>query len=41
MNVQKVPLDVLKHVQIQCLVMSAPVNKAIDWQVIDMAVTVS
>ena len=35
MSVMKVLMDVLRHVQILCLVMSAPVDQAIDWQVTD------
>ena len=37
----KVLMDVLSHVQILYLVMSAPVDQAINWQVINMAVMVS
>ena len=41
MNVKKTLMDVLRSVQMLCLVMSAPVDQAIYWQVIDMAVMVS
>ena len=41
MNVLKIPMDVLKYVQILYLVMSAPVDQGIDWQMIDMPVMVS
>ena len=34
-------MDVLRHAETLHLVMSAPVNQAIDWQVIDMPVMVS
>ena len=35
MSVMKILMDVLRHVQILCLVMSAPVDQAINWQVTD------
>ena len=40
MSVMKVPLDAIRHVQTHCLAMSAPVAKAISWQVMDMGVMV-
>ena len=41
MNVMKVPLDVIRHVQTHCLAMSAPATQAISWPVMNMDVMVS
>ena len=40
MNVTKIMMDVLRYVLILFLVMSAPVDQAMNWQVIDIAVMV-
>ena len=40
MSVKKIQMDVLRYVEILHLVITVPVDQAINWQVIDMAVMV-